>query len=109
MNATEAPPKDPYQLAAADVAAPPTTLFEILRRIGPGMILASSIVGSGELIATTTLGAQVGYAALWVIILSCLIKPAVQAEIGDAGVQRGAHEVGRQRRRLLMRRPGSVT
>ena len=30
------------------------------------MILAASIVGSGELIATTTLGAQVGYAALWV-------------------------------------------
>ena len=46
------------------------------------MILASSIVGSGELIATTTLGAQVGYAALWVIVLSCLIKPAIQAEMG---------------------------
>jgi manganese transport protein len=89
LNATEAPPKDPYQLAAADVAAPPTTLFEILRRIGPGMILASSIVGSGELIATTTLGAQVGYAALWVIILSCLIKPAVQAEIGRYTIATG--------------------
>jgi manganese transport protein len=76
-------------LAAADIAAPPTTLLEILRRIGPGMILASSIVGSGELIATTTLGAQVGYAALWVIILSCLIKPAVQAEIGRYTIATG--------------------
>jgi Mn2+/Fe2+ NRAMP family transporter len=46
------------------------------------MILAASIVGSGELIATTTLGAQVGYTALWVILLSCLIKPVVQAEMG---------------------------
>jgi Mn2+/Fe2+ NRAMP family transporter len=46
------------------------------------MILAASIVGSGELIATTTLGAKVGYAALWVIVLSCLIKPVVQAEMG---------------------------
>src|SRR6185369_12783001 len=63
--------------------------FEILRRIGPGMILASSIVGSGELIATTVLGAQVGYAALWIIILSCLIKPAIQAEIGRFTIATG--------------------
>lgn len=53
-----------------------------MRRIGPGMILSASIVGSGELIATTTLGAEVGYVALWIITLSCLIKPAVQAELG---------------------------
>jgi len=46
------------------------------------MILAASIVGSGELIATTTLGAKVGYTAMWIIILSCLIKPVVQAELG---------------------------
>ena len=40
------------------------------------------VSGSGELIATTTLGAEVGYAALWIITLSCLIKPAVQSEFG---------------------------
>jgi Mn2+/Fe2+ NRAMP family transporter len=39
-------------------------------------------VGTGELILTTTLGAQVGYVALWIILLSCLIKPAVQSEFG---------------------------
>jgi manganese transport protein len=73
---------DPYQYRDEDVAEPPRTFGAILRRIGPGMILAASIVGSGELIATTTLGAQVGYLALWVIILSCVIKPIVQAEMG---------------------------
>jgi Mn2+/Fe2+ NRAMP family transporter len=75
-------PTDPYQLRPEAVAEPPQTLLDTLRRIGPGMILAASIVGSGELIATTTLGAQVGYTALWVILLSCLIKPVVQAEMG---------------------------
>lgn len=74
--------KDPYDYHVEEVAEPPRTFFAILRRIGPGMILAASIVGSGELIATTTLGAEVGYVALWVIILSCIIKPAVQSEIG---------------------------
>jgi manganese transport protein len=73
---------DPYQLRPEDVIEPPKTFFDTLKRIGPGMILAASIVGSGELIATTTLGAKVGYTAMWIIILSCLIKPVVQAELG---------------------------
>ena len=75
-------PSDPYQLRPADIAEPPQSLWTALRRIGPGMVLAASLVGSGELTATTTLGAQVGYAALWIIVLSCLIKPVVQAEMG---------------------------
>src|ERR671913_2106411 len=74
--------RDPYQFHPDEVTDPPRTFWAIMRRIGPGMILAASIVGSGELIATTTLGAEVGYVALWLIILSCLIKPAVQSEIG---------------------------
>jgi Mn2+/Fe2+ NRAMP family transporter len=73
---------DPYQLRPEEVVDPPKTFFDTLKRIGPGMILAASIVGSGELIATTTLGAKVGYTAMWIIILSCLIKPVVQAELG---------------------------
>ena len=34
--------------------APPTRFWEVLRQLGPGMILTGSIVGSGELIATPT-------------------------------------------------------
>ena len=62
---------------------------QALRRIGPGMVLAASIVGSGELIATTTLGAQVGYAVLWIIVLSCAIKPVVQGEFGRYTIATG--------------------
>ena len=68
---------------------PPPTLRQALRRIGPGLILAASIVGSGELIATTTLGAQVGYTALWIIVLSCAVKPVVQAELGRHTIATG--------------------
>jgi Mn2+/Fe2+ NRAMP family transporter len=53
------------------------------------MVLAASIVGSGELIATTTLGAQVGFAALWIILASCAIKPVVQAELGRYTIATG--------------------
>jgi Mn2+/Fe2+ NRAMP family transporter len=74
--------RDPYEFQADAVTEPPRSFFGILRRIGPGIILSASIVGSGELIATTTLGAEVGYLAMWIIILSCIIKPAVQSEMG---------------------------
>jgi manganese transport protein len=80
---------DPYQLRAAEVAEPPRSMAAALRRIGPGMILAAAIVGSGELIATTTLGAQVGYVALWVILLSCIAKPVIQAEMGRYTIATG--------------------
>ncbi|MHC4596519.1 MAG: Nramp family divalent metal transporter [Planctomycetota bacterium] len=73
---------DPYRLDPGDVQEPPATFWQTFRLLGPGMILAASIIGSGELIATTTLGAQVGYAALWVILLSCFIKPIIQEELG---------------------------
>jgi Mn2+/Fe2+ NRAMP family transporter len=73
---------DPYVLSPGAIQPPPASLRAALRRIGPGMVLAASIVGSGELIATTTLGAQVGFSALWIILLSCAIKPVVQAELG---------------------------
>jgi manganese transport protein len=81
--------KDPYRFDPADVIEPPRRLVDTLRRTGPGIILAASIVGSGELIATTVLGAQVGYTALWLILLSCLIKPIVQAELGRYTIATG--------------------
>jgi Mn2+/Fe2+ NRAMP family transporter len=81
--------KDPYQLLPADIEQPPATFTGALRRIGPGMILAASIVGSGELIATTNLGAQIGYVGLWIILLSCFIKPVIQAELGRFTIASG--------------------
>ncbi len=81
--------RDPYRLSPGDVEEAPASLGPALRRLGPGMVLAASIVGSGELIATTTLGAQVGYAALWLVLLSCAVKPFVQAELGRYTIASG--------------------
>ena len=80
---------DPYQLRPGDITDPPRSLGAVFSRVGPGLVLAASIVGSGELIATTTLGAQVGYAALWVILVSCIVKPVIQAEMGRYTIATG--------------------
>ncbi|MBZ0255996.1 Nramp family divalent metal transporter [bacterium] len=73
----------------AGILAPPQGFFGALRYIGPGLILSAAIVGSGELIATTTLGAKAGFALLWVIIFGCLAKTAVQIEFGRACILSG--------------------
>lgn len=68
---------------------PPISLMQRLQFLGPGFILSASIVGSGELIATTTLGAKAGFVAFWVIIVSCLVKVVVQLEIGKHTILTG--------------------
>jgi Mn2+/Fe2+ NRAMP family transporter len=81
--------EDPYIQTPDAIETPPLSLGRALRRVGPGMVLAASIVGSGELIATTTLGAQVGFLALWIILVSCAIKPVVQGEFGRYTIATG--------------------
>jgi Mn2+/Fe2+ NRAMP family transporter len=75
--------------ASLGIREPPRTFLERLRYLGPSLIITGSIVGSGELIVTTTLGARMGFAALWLILLSCLIKVVVQIEIGRYTVSSG--------------------
>lgn len=53
------------------------------------MILAASIVGTGELINTTSLGAKAGFSLLWLILLSCVIKVFVQVELGRYAITHG--------------------
>ncbi|MEA3226598.1 MAG: transmembrane Mn(2+) transporter [Planctomycetota bacterium] len=67
---------------ASLVREPPRTLGATLLRLGPGMIIAGSIVGSGELIATTKAGAEAGFWLLWLIIIGCVIKVSTQVELG---------------------------
>jgi Mn2+/Fe2+ NRAMP family transporter len=72
---------DPYTLTADGIKEPPVGWRASMRYFGPGLILSASIVGSGELIATTTLGAQAGFVLLWLVIVSTLVKVAVQIEL----------------------------
>ncbi|MEZ6057850.1 MAG: Nramp family divalent metal transporter [Planctomycetaceae bacterium] len=68
---------------------PPRNFFGTLRQLGPGLIIAGSIVGSGELIATTKTGAQAGMALLWLIVIGCVIKVFVQIELGRHAITHG--------------------
>lgn len=80
---------NPYERKPEHIIEPPTDFLSIFKLIGPGLILASSIVGSGELIATTVLGAEMGYTLLWLILVSCVIKVVVQNELGRYAIGTG--------------------
>ena len=80
---------DPDEPPRDDTREPPRSLGRALGQIGPGLILAGSIVGTGELIATTGLGAAHGYTLLWFILLSCVIKVFVQVELGRYAITHG--------------------
>ncbi|MBX3438613.1 MAG: transmembrane Mn(2+) transporter, partial [Planctomycetaceae bacterium] len=71
------------------VQAPPHGFVATVRQLGPGLIIAGSIVGSGELIATTKTGAQAGIVLMWLIIIGCLIKVFVQIELGRYSITYG--------------------
>ncbi len=83
------PVQDLYALRPEDVRDPPKTFLDMFRLIGPGLIIASGVVGSGELVMTTVLGAENGYALLWLILVSCAIKVVVHNEMGRYTVGTG--------------------
>ncbi|MFO1094229.1 MAG: Nramp family divalent metal transporter [Planctomycetaceae bacterium] len=85
---------DPYALPPEAVREPPQSLGAALRQIGPGIILAGAIVGSGELLLTTALGAEFGFTFLWLILFSCVIKVFVQIELGRYAISAGKPTLG---------------
>ncbi|MCI0753114.1 Nramp family divalent metal transporter [Teichococcus vastitatis] len=86
---TTAQEEDPYTLSPDAVMEAPAGWRDSLKHLGPGLILSASIVGSGELIATTTLGATAGFALLWMVIFSTFVKVAVQVELARWTISTG--------------------
>lgn len=85
---------DPYALPNDAIKDPPESLWLALKQIGPGIILAGTIVGSGELILTTAIGAKHGFVFLWLILFSCVIKVFVQIELGRYAISSGKPTLG---------------
>ncbi len=65
----------------------------LLRNIGPGVVVSGSVVGSGELLVTTRMGAEVGFVFLWGVILACLVKYAIQLELGRQCILRNCSTI----------------
>lgn len=71
---------DPYTRGREPQSAPQSWWGRV-KYIGPSVVIAGSIVGSGEIILTSSLGAAAGFVLLWWVLMSCWIKSLVQAEL----------------------------
>tara|TARA_X000001036_G_C20643140_1_gene791971 strand:- start:268 stop:1671 length:1404 start_codon:yes stop_codon:yes gene_type:complete len=73
--------EDLYTRPIDGLEDPPNSFLGTVKYLGPSVIISATIVGSGEIILTASLGAMVGYAMLWWVLLSCWSKSILQAEL----------------------------
>jgi manganese transport protein len=95
--------RDSYTQPVDGVLEPPKNFAETIKYLGPSVIISATIVGSGEIILTASLGAAVGYAMLWWVLLSCWSKSILQAELARYVVLSGDTYL-----RALNRVPGKL-
>ncbi len=96
-------PRDNYTQPEGRLEDPPKSFAERIRFLGPGVIISATIVGSGEIVLTASLGAAVGYTMMWWVLLSCWSKSILQAELARYIVLSGDTYL-----RALNRAPGKV-
>lgn len=48
-----------------------------LKALGPGLVVAATGVGAGDLVATLIAGSRFGYDLLWAAVIGCLVKIAL--------------------------------
>ena len=72
---------DSYTQPKDALENPPKGWIETLKYLGPSVIISATIVGSGEIILTASLGAAIGYGMLWWVLFSCWSKSVLQAEL----------------------------
>lgn len=87
------PEPDAYAREASQILDPPRGWRPSLRFLGPGMVTSAAVVGSGELITATALGAKVGFVLLWIILVSTLVKVGVQIELARWSISTGRSSV----------------
>lgn len=95
--------KDGYTQPADAIEDPPADWRATLKYLGPSVIISATIVGSGEIILTASLGAAVGYVMLWWVLFSCWSKSILQAELARYIVLSGDTYL-----RALNRMPGKI-
>jgi Mn2+/Fe2+ NRAMP family transporter len=50
--------------------------------VGPGIVVAATGVGAGDLVATLIAGSRFGYALLWAVVLGVVVKIAMAEAVG---------------------------
>ncbi|MFE1148018.1 Nramp family divalent metal transporter [Streptomyces albidoflavus] len=68
--------------ATAPQAADPGPRTSSWKYIGPGIVVAATGVGAGDLVATLIAGSKFGYTLLWAAVIGCLVKISLAEATG---------------------------
>jgi len=71
--------KDNAAPGAASISTPRKSSWKY---IGPGIVVAATGVGAGDLVATLIAGSNFGYTLLWAAIIGCLVKISLAEAAG---------------------------
>ncbi len=63
--------------SATDPSQPPRGTLARWKLVGPGIVVAVTGVGAGDLVATLIAGSRFGYALLWAAVVGCIVKIAL--------------------------------
>ncbi|MFT7654395.1 MAG: manganese transport protein [Limisphaerales bacterium] len=96
-------PVDNYTQPSGETLEPPQGWRQTVKYLGPSVIISATIVGSGEIVLTASLGAAVGYTMMWWVLLSCWSKSILQAELARYVILSGDTYL-----RALNRAPGKL-
>jgi Mn2+/Fe2+ NRAMP family transporter len=77
QDADEPPIIMPQRPHADPAPACPAVARPNWRQLGPGLVVAATGVGAGDLVATLIAGSRFGYALLWAAIAGCVVKIAL--------------------------------
>ena len=56
-----------------------------LRALGPGLLLAASGIGAGDVVVAAVTGMRFGFALLWAVVLTVVLKFVVTEALARAG------------------------
>ncbi|MEC7264406.1 MAG: divalent metal cation transporter, partial [Bacteroidota bacterium] len=73
----------------------------MLKKIGPGVLVAAAFVGPGTITMCTLAGARFGYALIWALLISIIATIVLQGMAGRIGLvtQKGLVDVVREQLR----------
>ena len=63
--------------SSTDTTPPPSGTLARWKLVGPGIVVAVTGVGAGDLVATLIAGSRFGYALLWAAVVGCIVKIAL--------------------------------
>ena len=74
--------EDTTQGGTASTAATPPVRKASWKLVGPGIVVAATGVGAGDLVATLIAGSKFGYTLLWAAVIGCLVKISLAEATG---------------------------